>query len=118
MAYPLFSPPGSINISPGSSVDVTPRVRKAPFGDGYAQRSGDGINAMVRTFNAQFAVISATEAQSLLDFFRERAGYKPFRWTLPGEASPRQWIAPSWRKTYSESGVSDVTVSLEENFDP
>ena len=96
---------------------MKPRVRKADFGDGYAQRTGDGLNAINRTVEASFAAITDTEAQTILDFLEERKGYLPFRWTLPGETSPRQWIAPSWRKVFAANRVADVTVTLEQNFD-
>ena len=36
MAYPKFTPPGIVNVSPGSSVATKPRVRRADFADGYA----------------------------------------------------------------------------------
>lgn len=118
MAYPLFSPPGAVSVSPGSSVEVKPRVRQAGFGDGYKQRTGDGINAIVRTFDAQFTALTSAEAQTIIAFFEGRKGYLPFRWTIPGEASSRQWTAPSWRRIFGGKNVADIVVSMEENFDP
>jgi len=116
--YPLFSPPQAVSVSPGTSVEFKPRVRRAPFGDGYAQRTGDGLNALSRKVEASFEVLTTAEAGAILSFFEERAGYKPFMWTLPGEASPRQWIAPTWRRVYSGNTITDITATFEETFDP
>jgi len=118
MVYPTFTPPGAAGISAGSSASYKPRVRRADFGDGYAQRSGDGLNANPVAFEASFAVISTAEANAIVAFFAGRKGYLPFMWTMPGETTPRQWIATEWRITYTDSHVRDVVASLEENFDP
>lgn len=118
MAFPTFVPPHGVNISPGSSVEFQPRVRRADFGDGYSQRAGDGLNTLSRKVEANFQVLYSDEAEAIITFFTNRRGYLPFMWTLPGETSPRQWIAPSWRRTYSDTKITDVTASLEETFDP
>lgn len=118
MAYPTLTPPNDVNIAPGSGIDYEPRVRRANFGDGYSQRSGDGLNALSRKLQANFQVLTYAEAKTLLDFFEERKGYLPFMWTPPDETVARQWIAPSWKKTYTGKRITDVSVTLEETFDP
>ncbi|WP_011581218.1 MULTISPECIES: phage tail protein [Chelativorans] len=117
MAYPVFTPPGIVDISPGSTLTVKPRVRRAGFGDGYSQRTGDGLNAINRECSAVFSVLTSDEADALTSFFEERAGYKPFLWTLPGESVERKWIASEWQKTYAD-GAIDISAAFEEVFDP
>lgn len=118
MAYPTFTPPGPVNVSPGSAVSFKPRVNRASFGDGYSQRSGDGINTNPAKFEVSFSVLANAEANTVLAFFEGKKGYLPFMFTLPGEDSPRQWIAPEWRRTYTGKNITDITASLEETFDP
>lgn len=117
MPFPTFVPP-NVSISPGSNVAYEPRVRMASFGDGYKQRSGDGLNALGLKLEANFNVLTASEAEEILDFFAGQKGYLPFMWTMPGEASPRQWIATSWRRSYTGKDTSDIAASFEEVFDP
>lgn len=118
MAYPTLTPPNDVNIAPGSGVDYEPRVRRANFGDGYSQRTGDGLNTLSRKVQASFQVLTDSEANTLLGFFEGRKGYLPFMWALPGEVTARQWIAPSWKKTYTGKRITDISVTLEETFDP
>ncbi len=117
--YATFTPPGVVNISPGSSLQYKPRVNQAPFGDGYGQRSGDGLNANPARCNAAFRVLKKSEADSICDFFAARKGYIPFMWTPPNEATAKQWIAVEWEKTYVEStAIYDVTATFEQTFNP
>ena len=117
MAYPTFTPPGNV-IAPGSSASFKPRVRRADFGDGYSQRSGDGLNANPVVFEATITVLFAHEVEEITTFLAGRKGYLPFMWTMPGESSPRQWIATDWRLTFTGKVTRDIVITLEENFDP
>ena len=118
MAYELFTPPGEVSVSPGSSVSFEPRVNRADFGDGYSQRSGDGLNGNPAAFEAVFTVLFESEVNAITGFFAAKKGYTPFLWTMPGESTPRQWIATKWRVTYTGKMTRDVIASFEENFDP
>ncbi|MDI6029558.1 hypothetical protein QBK99_25795 [Corticibacterium sp. UT-5YL-CI-8] len=68
MAYPVLSPPNGVNIAQGSGLNFEPRIKKAEFGDGYSQRSPDGLNSNLATLEASFEVLVGTEAKFLLDF--------------------------------------------------
>lgn len=118
MVYPLFTPPGIVGISPGSTKATKPRVLRNDFGDGYSQRIGDGLNQINRKVDIKFSVLVKSEADDIESFFEERAGYKPFRWTLPGEDTERKWIAPEWQRTYTGRLTYDISVTFEEVFDP
>lgn len=118
MTYPTFTPPAGVNVSIGTAISVTPRIRRADFGDGYSQRSGDGLNTMPVKTSVEFATLTRAEAASILSFLESRKGYLPFMWKMPGETSARQWIATSWRKTYSDAINQDVSAEFEETFDP
>jgi phage-related protein len=118
MAYPTFTPPGLVRVDVGSSISVKPRVRRADFGDGYSQRSGDGLNALGRKVEINFTNLELSEGKTIEAFFEERAGYKPFLWTFPHETTPRQWICTEWRKNLSAPRTYSVSAAFEETFDP
>lgn len=63
----------------GAEPQVTHRTLKAQFGDGYAQRAGDGINTRKEVWPLTFVGLKA-EIKAIADFFDEHAGYKAFRW--------------------------------------
>ncbi len=88
-------------IQPVTSDDYsfteTPRVRTAKFGDGYEQRTPDGINAMEREFPALvWTPLSAANKDVILNFLRARKGSEPFRWTPPAEAQSIVVKAVTW----------------------
>lgn len=118
MAYATFILHTGVNASPGSSEDFEPRVLSAEFGDGYTQRSLDGINALKTVFTFQAQVLNRTESKTILDFFRSKKGCIPFVWTRPGETLPQQWICRKWGRTWTGPMSCDVTAALEEDFSP
>lgn len=63
-----------------------PRVRVARFGDGYEQRTADGINHAPKSWALTFQRVTA-EADEILAFLVARGGSAAFDWTDPhGEA--------------------------------
>lgn len=62
---------------------VTFRQRKAAFGDGYTQRSGVGINNIVRRWDLRFISKSEAVAQAINDFLEAREDGKSFYWIPP-----------------------------------
>jgi phage-related protein len=114
VAFDVFAPPK--NPAPSSSRPVKPRVNKAQFGDGYSQRSGDGLNASMRTFAAQWPSLLIAHADEIETFF-EAHTVKAFVWTLPTESVVRKWTAVDWTRGNARAGVVSLSVNLEEVFD-
>mgnify|MGYP000103047680 CR=1 FL=1 len=76
---PVFTWVPSVN----SQMDEEPRVLSSAFGDGYEQRTGDGINKILPKWSLRFDVRSVSEATAIRDFFRARGGVYSFEWTPP-----------------------------------
>lgn len=78
MAIKTFNFPACVN----AAGDTRFRIRKAQFGDGYMQVSGDGINPITRswdlTFIGQYSYIT-----SIIAFLEDHQGVKSFQWTPP-----------------------------------
>ena len=101
----------------GSSVEVEPRVLVAQFGDGYNQRTADGINNVLHKANLSWEHLTRTEATALMSFFRERAGWKPISWQMPGDSETRKWLCVRYGRTYVDANLDTVTAQFQEVVD-
>ncbi len=114
MAYDLFVPP--IAPAPPSTQPVRPRVNEAVFGDGYSQRSGDGLNAVSRSFLAQWPLLTVAQLVEI-EFFLETHISTPFRWTAPLQAVERRWIAIEWTPGYAGADIVSLSATFKQVFD-
>src|SRR5471030_2434363 len=74
----------TFNFSPrvNPTGDLTPVVRETQFGDGYTQRSGDGIHSENQSWSLTF--VGAWDYISpILKFIRDHQGYIAFQWRNP-----------------------------------
>ncbi len=55
-----------------------PRAREAKFGDGYAQRIGDGLNTDLSMWKLNFSSRTAAEIKAIDAFLRDKAGVTAF----------------------------------------
>lgn len=58
-------------------------LRRAPFGDGYEQRSGVGINNIIRVWDLRFDTLSEESAQEILNFLESHSNGQSFDWIPP-----------------------------------
>lgn len=92
----------------------SPDLRKVTFG-GYTQRGPKDINGDPETWTVQWQQCRKARIQAVLDLMDERAGYKPFLWTPPGQTAPRKFICESWGEEYPYGPASDI-VNLSLTF--
>lgn len=114
MPLDVFAPP--LAPSTPSSRPVKPRVNEVAFGDGYSQRSGDGLNALPQTFQAQWSVVSSAEADTIEAFFGSHIR-TPFLWAVPLESVQRKWLAVDWSRGYVGGDLVSLSANLKEVFD-
>lgn len=89
----------------------TYRTRVAQFGDGYAQRVQDGINAKRSSWPLEF-VGSEEEIKPVQDFLDQHAGYLPFLWTPP-LGTEKEFVTPEgYSLTAIHSGLFSLSVTL------
>jgi phage-related protein len=99
---------------PGATGPKTPRVKVAPYGDGYEQRVGEGINRIVRTWSLTFTRPTA-EIDAIDAFLEARAGAESFDWTPPrGPAG--KWKCASWSVSVPALSVQSLTATFTEVF--
>lgn len=99
------------------SKSTKPRVLLYQFGDGYAQRTPDGINNMVGTFNLVFTNRSNIEADAILAFLEANKGSDYFTWTPPGSSTAIKVIAQEWSEVYVTDFAKSVSTQFIQVFD-
>ncbi|QBR52656.1 phage tail protein [Erwinia sp. QL-Z3] len=96
--------------------DVKHRVRKAQFGDGYAQRSGDGINTRTQEWSLNF-VGREDYISEIVAFLDEMGGSKAFEWKPP-LYSLGLFTCEEYKPTAMGAGLFSLDATFEEAFKP
>lgn len=111
-------PPG-VNISVGGSRKKTARVLKAQFGNSYAQRAADGLNAVSSEYSVTFGNLTYAEAKAIDRFFEAQAGYQAFLYRAPGtEEAPKLWTVESWTMQHVDGDIHSITATMLQQFTP
>jgi phage-related protein len=95
---------------------VKPRVRAVRFGDGYEQRTADGINTQPALWSLTFNNRTTAEADTIETFFSTQAGMNAFDWTPPLGSAGR-FICREWNRTMPAYGVNAITCNFEQVFE-
>lgn len=94
-----------------------PRVLKAEFGDGYAQRAADGINNNPLESAPRWTNLTEAEKNTIINFFDARAGYEAFLFTYEDEASAKGFVCEEWGWTHEDAAGYTVQARFREVFD-
>jgi phage-related protein len=100
-----------------TSTGEKPRVLRAEFGDGYSQRTIDGLNSLKVEGTLNFDGLTVEQADDIIDFCRARNGSEAFYFTLPREDDPRKFICTDWKRVYQAPLHDGVIMTIEEVFD-
>jgi len=93
------------------------RVLENPFGDGYRQRAGDGMNNIEGAYEAKWENITKAEADTLIAFFRAKGGYLPFTHTPKNETGTWIWTCKKWSRPPDRGPFTNVTATFRREFD-
>jgi len=89
-----------------ASYELEPKIIKAQFGDGYAQRRPAGINTQACIWSLSMKNIDVTTAGDVVTFLSNRNGVEVFNWTPPRQiVDPpvvQDVICPSWNFAYGQ----------------
>jgi phage-related protein len=110
-----FTPP--VHPDWGMERNFAPRVLKAEFGDGYAQRAADGINNNPVSISATWTNLTTAEKNTILNFFVARKGYQAFLYQYVDETSPKAYVCEEWGYTHEDAGGYTVTATFVQVFD-
>lgn len=110
--------PLQTKISQSSNGGTKYRLNTMVFGDGYSQRTPDGINYVVKNYQLAWDNIDLTDYTTLLTFFDTIGDGRYFTWQPPGVGTTLKWVLASEVKTNVRSGgVYGVQVSVLQTFD-
>ena len=105
--------------SQSSAIDIEPRVRSVKFGDGYEQRSRDGINNRPLQLKMRFRKRSQKVANQILSFLDSLDGVETFRFVPPAPYSyPRRFYCKKHGPDYDEPNVVSIDADFIESFEP
>lgn len=99
-----------------ASKGVKPRVRAVRFGDGYEQRTADGINTQPAAWALSFNIRTDTEANAIETFLATQAGITVFDWTPPSGSAMRV-ICREWNRVAQAYNVNSITCTFEQVFE-
>lgn len=101
----------------GYTKTTKPRILLNQFGDGYAQRTRDGINTIQSEWTLTFTSRSIAEANAIIAFFETTYGVTPIDWTPPQESTTVKVIASDWSSQYESAISRTVNVKFTQVFD-
>ena len=97
------------------SAEISPRVLAVRFGDGYTQRTPDGINNNLLNLDLTFENRSEKEATAIAHFLNVRRGAEAFAYTPPSPyATQKLFICKSFTSTFVFNDNFTVNAKLEE----
>lgn len=100
-----------------SNRTVTPRFLKADLGDGYTQRSGDGIQTIKEEWSVTFEALDETSANILVAFFEGLEGYQMFTWTPFRQTSAKKFICVTWQESFKGNSLTSISATFQQVFD-
>ena len=100
-----------------SNRSVQPRFLKADLGDGYTQRSGDGIQTIKEMWSVTFEALDTTNANLLISFFEGLEGYQAFTWIPFRQTVTKKFICVSWSESFLGNSLTTVTAEFQQVFD-
>lgn len=101
------------NISQASNSKISFRIIESSFGNGYSQRSPDGINNRVEEWTILYENIRHSERDQLITAFDSVGGWDYLTW------NSKKYIITSDGYTITEKSgdICDVSVGLKQVFD-
>jgi phage-related protein len=101
----------------GSSKSTEAKILSPKFGDGYSQRTGDGLNAVAQKWSLIWENLSLDQANLIDNFFIARAGVAAFLWTPTNETIERKFICSTWSRIWQTPFTDRMSATVEEVFD-
>lgn len=89
-----------------------PEINEVGYGDGYSQRSPNGLNNVLNTYNLSFQG-KREDCDDIVSFFRRHGGYKSFYWYAPDQYRDILVVCKSWSQK-GNGNNSSVTYTFEQ----
>lgn len=104
-------------LSADCSKRINYNVMAIQYGDGYAQRAPNGLNAQFDVWTITWIWLNATDAGTVRAALNAVGGHDYLTWTPPGEASAKRFIVePESRFESYHGGNIKIGVTLRQVF--
>lgn len=110
-----FAPGVEPSVEYGKTVKY--RTLDADFGEGYSQRTKDGLNSKTVEPALYFAAVSSSIKDYIEGFLDEKGGAEAFSYTLPDESDPKLWICKEPDYQHLGAGLWRIDMKLKQVFD-
>lgn len=98
-----------------NTIQNTPKVKKMQFGDGYQQRTPDGINNILLNLDFSFDNRNNDEATAIIHFLTARRGVESFLFTPPPPYGvSKRFVCADWTDTRAFYNDISIKVKFEE----
>ena len=94
------------------------RVIEVRLGDGYSQRTADGLNAAEDSWTIVWENLTTTDRTTLMTFFDTVGSWSVFTWMAPGDSVTKKWRIQSDVNERAKAGnLYDISVKVRQEFD-
>jgi phage-related protein len=104
--------------SDSSGVDYKPRIKSLQYGDGYEQRSADGMNPIAQRWQLKFDDVDNSIANDIIGFLVARGGWQAFDWTPKWATSAIRVVCKEWSRNIARGDLSNITCTFDQRFEP
>jgi len=101
-----------------SPATFTTNVLSAGFGDGYTQRSANGLNPLIESWDLSYQDLTDDEVGVLLAFFADLGGVDNFTWQSKYATSPKKYVCGQWDAVPIDDDSNSFSASIVEVFEP
>lgn len=94
------------------------RLKEARFGDGFSQRSGDGLNPLEEQWQVVWNTLRADDFLAIHDFLKGLTSGESFDWTppLPG-AVQQKYSCKAWQPVPHVDGLYSISATFKKEND-
>lgn len=93
------------------------KVNASNFGDGYVQRSKDGINTIGDVWMPSFTVRTRAEINAIDAFLELMAGVSSFTWTTPAGITSK-FTCDEWSPVYKHDQDAELSAKFVLRYEP
>ncbi len=104
-------------ISQSSSGTKQFRINEVKFGNGYNQRSKDGINNLVGSWSIAWENVSQADKDTIVAALESTAGVDYINWTAPNESTSRTWIMSNYTIISLSGSIYNITANITQVFE-
>lgn len=107
------------NIVPDQGSDYAKefRINRSQFGDGYSQRSANGINFQIRTLNLSWSNRPIADINTIKSFLDAQGGFTVFEYTPVGEATELKWSCSGYNDPPGNGAYATISATFVQEFD-